>query len=317
MADRTKIEWARNSDGSPGSTFNPWLGCARVGPGCDHCYAEAWAERYGLVEWGPGAVRQRTSRANWRKPLGWDRSAQARGIRRRVFGGSLCDPFDNKAPAAWRADLWALIRCTPHLDWIIVTKRIANVGAMLPADWRDGYANVWLLITVCTQAEADRDIPMLLRTPAAIRGLSMEPLLEAVNPFHIGILKNAAALAGRHYTEIPGLDWIIVGGESGPDARPMHPAWARALRDQCTAVGVPFFFKQWGEWAPGESVSAPVTRTEQTATWWDEEWVFGRMTPRQSEEQHRDDEPDLYRVGKHKAGRLLDGREYNDMPPAA
>jgi protein gp37 len=315
MADKTKIEWARNSDGSPGSTFNPWLGCARVGPGCDHCYAAAWAERYGLVDWGPGTVRQRTSRANWRKPLGWDRDAARLGIRRRVFCASLADVFDNRVPAAWRADLWALIRATPHLDWIIVTKRIGNADAMLPADWGDGYANVWLLITVCTQAEADRDIPILLRTPAALRGLSMEPLLEAVNPFHIGILKNAAASAGRHYTKISGLDWIIVGGESGPDARPMHPDWARTLRDQCAAAGVPFFFKQWGEWCPSLDTVPYLncwSRNDTSRI----AWPDGTVTQGKAED-HGGSGISMCRIGKHKAGRWLDGCEHNDMPLAA
>lgn len=111
------------------------------------------------------------------------------------------------------------------------------------------------------------------------------------------------------------IDWVIAGGESGPNARPMHPDWARSIRDQCQAAGVAFFFKQWGEWVPGENASGPPpTRTEQTADWFDDHWYFGRMTPKQSEELHRDDEPDVYRVGKHRAGRLLDGREWSEFP---
>lgn len=111
-----------------------------------------------------------------------------------------------------------------------------------------------------------------------------------------------------------GLDLVIVGGESGPKARPMHPDWARDIRDQCADAGTTFFFKQWGEWAPGEACGDPPTRTEQTATWWDDEWSFGTQTPQESRDGHCDDEPDLYRIGKRRAGRLLDGRTHDDLP---
>jgi protein gp37 len=111
------------------------------------------------------------------------------------------------------------------------------------------------------------------------------------------------------------IDLIICGGESGPQARPMHPDWARSARGQCAeAPGTAFFFKQWGEWGPGECADFAATRTERTATWFADRWSFGLLTPRQSEETHRDDEPDLYRIGKARAGRMLDGREHNDMP---
>src|SRR5690606_27555803 len=125
------------------------------------------------------------------------------------------------------------------LDWILVTKRIGNAPRMLPLDWGPrGYPNVWLLITVCNQAEACRDIPKLLAVPARVRGLSVEPLLGAIG------LTPLLATEGR------GLDWVIVGGESGAHARPMRPDWVRALRDECAALEIAFFFKQWGEWAP-------------------------------------------------------------------
>jgi protein gp37 len=200
-------------------------------------------------------------------------------VRRRVFCGSLCDVFDNEVPAQWRADLFDLIADTPYLTWLILTKRIGNARAMIPdafadrpfnSDWP--WPNVWIGATVCNQEEADRDIPKLLAVPAAKRFLSIEPMLGPIDlsRYHIGwwcchncrqardpgedeplgsdvYCRNCDATSTL---EIDGhhLHWVICGGETGPRARPMHPAWVRSLRDQCVAAGVPFFFKQNGEW---------------------------------------------------------------------
>ena len=309
MAENTKIEWADH-------TFNPWTGCTKVGPGCDHCYAEGWAKRSGIVQWGPGADRRRTSAANWKQPLRWNAEAERLGVRYRVFCASLADVFDNEVPAEWRADLFDLIAKTPNLDWLLVTKRIGNAKTMMsdalhlnPAALSNGkiwpLPNVWLGITVVNQAEADRDIPKLLQVPAAVRFLSMEPLL---GPVLIDTLlcelpedEDGAPYPGR-------LDWVIVGGESGPKARPMHPEWARGLRDQCAAAGVPFLFKQWGEWNPGNVQAA----TE----------AMQRVRIDTSGEVHAwppaFDEASgswcMHKVGKKNAGRLLDGREHNGFP---
>ena len=251
MAENSKIEWTHH-------TFNPWIGCQKVGPGCDHCYAEAMMDaRLGRVEWGPHGARLRTSPANWRQPLKWDRDAAAAGERRRVFCASLADVMDSHHSILpeWRADLWALIRATPNLDWLLLTKRPGNIAKTLPPDWGDGYPNVWLGCTVVNQDEADRDIPKLLAVPARVRFLSMEPLL---GPVDLTELKNPAVTIGEHIYSALDCDvdpeddeWhgakihlVIVGGESGPGARPMHPDWARSLRDQCQAAGVAFFFKQ-------------------------------------------------------------------------
>ncbi len=222
MAANSKIAWTD-------STFNPWIGCTKVGPGCDNCYAEALNKRFGHNNWGSGVARRRTGAANWKGPRRWDREAVASGIRRKVFCASMADVFDNEVPPTWRADLFDLIRETPNLDWIILTKRIGNVAGMLPADWGDGYPNVWLLITVVNQDEADRDIPKLLETPAAVWGLSIEPQLEG---FYIGL------------GDVATLDWIITGAESGPNARPYNEDWARDLRDWCQKTGTAFFYKQ-------------------------------------------------------------------------
>jgi protein gp37 len=163
------------------------------------------------------------------------------GERHRVFCASMADVFDNRAPAGARERLWELIRQTPHLDWLLLTKRPQNIAKMLPADWGKGYPNIWLGVTVENQTEADRRIPILRRIPGAVRFLSCEPLLEEVRltEFVDGGI------------EMPGIHRIICGGESGPGARPMHPDWARHLRDDCLVAGVAFHFKQWGRLGTG------------------------------------------------------------------
>jgi protein gp37 len=241
VGENSKIEWTDH-------TFNPWVGCTKVGPGCDHCYAESWAKRTGAAGLWSGE-RRRTSAANWRAPLKWSRDATAHGTRPRVFCASLADVFDNEVPPAWRADLFALIRETPNLDWLLLTKRIGNASEMMmqsgllkPLD------NVWLGATIVNQLEADRDIPKLLETPARVRFLSMEPLLEPIkfdrrhvhcpdHDFDGGFCLQDCGAWRR-------VDWVIVGGESGGGARPMLDTWALEVRHQCLDAGVPFFFKQ-------------------------------------------------------------------------
>lgn len=298
MGADTKIEWAHHS-------FNPWYGCQKVGPGCDNCYAEGWAKRSGLVQWGVGADRRRSSAANWRKPLKWNAEAERLGIRYRVFCASLADVFDNAVPAEWRRDLFDLIEITPHLDWLLATKRIGNVERMIPDRWSVALPlNVWLGITVTDQAEADRDIPKLLAVKTlGVRFLSIEPLLgpveldcvdrppnwkQPIDECDDGIdpLRYRSARGEQR-----GIDWVIVGGESGPHARPMHPDWVRSLRDQCAAAGVPFLFKQWGEWLPAGQDGNP------------EHDPF---------EINASDSP--VRIGKAAAGRLLDGALHDEYP---
>lgn len=304
MGENTKIEWAHH-------TFNPWYGCTKVGPGCDNCYAEAWAKRSGLVKWGFRQERRRTTAANWRKPLAWNAEAERLGIRYRVFCASLADVFDNSVPPEWRVELFRLIRETPHLDWLLLTKRIGNVSGMVPLPWVSkpfqhgpdptniyptGWPpNVWIGATICNQEEADRDIPKLLAVPAHVRFLSMEPLLGAVGlPFDRLREWNRIALLNQQEYAASNIDWVIVGGESGPHARPMHPDWARSIRDQCAAAGVPFLFKQWGELAHDSRIIDTKDNT------------FHRF----------EDGTWMQRVGKREASRLLDGVEHNDYPAA-
>lgn len=222
MAENSGIEWTTH-------TFNPWIGCTKVSAACDHCYAEAWDNRFGGHRWGPHAHRTRTK--TWGNPIKWNRQAEWATDRPRVFVASLADVFDNhkSIEPAWRRELWALIRQCPYLDFLLLTKRPQNISRYLPDDWNGGYQNVWLGCTVENQTEADRRIPHLISVPAVVHFLSMEPLQGPVDL--------------RDY--IRDIEWVIVGGESGPQYRPSHPDWFRGLRDQCDIAGVPFLFKQW------------------------------------------------------------------------
>lgn len=228
MGETTNIEWCDR-------TFNPWIGCTKVSPACDHCYAEALMDtRHKRAKWGPGNPRSRTAASTWKNPLKWQRQATAfaeeHGRRQRVFCASLADVFDNEVPTEWRADLFELICATPELDWLLLTKRIGNVKKMLAEIGMDALPeNVWLGATICNQAEADRDVPKLLDIKARVRFLSMEPLLG-----YVTIEK-----------WLPSLDWIIVGGESGAKARDNDfLGAARQLRDECARHSAAFFGKQ-------------------------------------------------------------------------
>jgi len=338
VSETSKIEWTD-------ATFNPWIGCTRVSPACDHCYAAVSTPARALgIEWGAGNARRRTSPANWKQPLRWNQreyfqcrcgrrgefhdfashaDCPLRPTRRRVFCASLADVFDNEVDPTWRRDLFELIRATPNLDWLLLTKRIGNVRGMLEHlklhaaryelewrffdDWLAGRppANVWLGATICNQAEADRDVIKLLRMPASIRFLSMEPLLGPVRLWKLGALDYEEDSIGAEVYALSGtravpdcdwkstrLDWVIAGGESGGDARPTHPAWVRSLRDQCANAGVPFLFKQWGEWAPYDRSRV--------------DWAVPGAC----------DAP-LSRIGKKLAGRRLDGVLHDGYPEAA
>lgn len=316
MSETTKIEWCD-------STFNPWMGCTKISPACDHCYAEALMDtRHHRVKWGGSRVRTST----WHEPKRWQRQAEAffaeHGRRRRVFCASLADVFDNQVPTEWRDDLWALIRETPDLDWLLLTKRPQNIGKMLPAYWGEVKGHVWLGTTVEDQARADQNIPHLLEHDAAVRFVSVEPMLgpvdltKLVRPMKVGgHVFDALACdvdPGDDEWEGRSINWVIAGGESGSQARPSHPDWFRSLRDQCAAAGVPFLFKQWGEWSPRgpESFGYPVVDgvpqfrmsdtgdngSDLAATGGNHSW--------------------LNCAGKKRAGRLLDGVEHNGFPEA-
>lgn len=286
---QTTIEWTSTTrpDGTvvPGYTFNPWWGCTKVSKGCEHCYADTLSHRYGFNVWGPKADRRFFGDKHWAEPLKWNREAVKAGERRRVFCASMADVFErHMVPAinaqleAARDRLWDVIAATPMLDWLLLTKRPENIADMIP--WADGtpanawkadvsmWPNVWLGASVENQEQAEKRIPHLLRIPTAVRFLSCEPLLGAVDFTDVGfphpllpytclacttptqrnrLLHPMCSIHGtRCIMDVDRIDWVIVGGESGTGARPMHPDWARSLRDQCTSAGIAFFMKQMG-----------------------------------------------------------------------
>jgi protein gp37 len=289
MGQDSKIEWTDH-------TFNPWIGCTKVSDGCKFCYAEIdsparISRAAGNELWGPNAGRKVKAESGWREPLAWDRAAAKAGERHRVFSASQSDVFEDRPDLIEpRARLFRLILATPNLDWLLLTKRPENIGGLWPvghdltgpgaAEW----PNIWLGTSVENQAMADQRIPDLLKIPAAVRFLSMEPLIEDLGPI-----------------DLTGIDWVIVGGESGPKARPMHPDWARSIRDQCVAAGVPFFFKQWGDVMSvlnedmPEDVYQGIDAAINLSGYGGNPW---------------------FRVGKKRAGRMLDGREWSEFPDA-
>lgn len=278
MGKNSSIEWTHH-------TFNPWWGCTRVSPACKFCYAEAWSRRVGLDLWGAKRRRRFFSDSHWQEPVRWNAEAQATGKRRRVFCASMADVFEERSElASWRERLWNLIAQTPALDWLLLTKRPDRIEVMIPwgNKWPD---NVWLGTTAENQVWASRRIPMLLKHAAVVRFLSCEPLLGPIDlsPW----LKN-----GRKHE---GVDWVIAGGESGHKARPMNPEWARSLRDQCVHAGIPFHFKQWGHWRPDTSAAPKNAKRVQLSS-----STGAALT--------------LVRLGKHGAGRVLDGRTWNGVP---
>jgi protein gp37 len=226
MAQNSKIEWTDH-------TFNPWIGCTRVSPACDNCYAEALMDaRYGRVQWGAGNPRSRTAVSTWRQPRKWNREAERDGTRPFVFCSSLADVFDNEVDPAWRADLFRLIEDTPNLAWLLLTKRIGNALKMIYAANTALPRNVAIGATMANQEEYDRDSAKLARVKEVAKPLftfgSFEPMLGP-------IVIDAAAP-----------DWIIVGGESGTNARPMDLDWARSLKRQSDDLDRIFNFKQVG-----------------------------------------------------------------------
>lgn len=299
MSASTKIEWTNAS-------LSPWCGCTQVSEGCAHCYVTRTPPaRVNGVKLGAGQPRYRlkTFRA---QAFALNRKAEREGRHIRVFP-SLCDWLDPEVPWEWLAELLDVIRLTPWLDWQLLTKRpvlwsrqidrqvllslemrkepeTADLRAWLTA-WLGGTppANVWIGWTAETQARADERTPALLQIPAVVRFVSVEPMLGPVDLMlsSYGVDEDGkircrcGSNCGVCSSWKAAINWVICGGESGPGARPMHPDWARSLRDQCAAAGVPFFFKQWGEWIP----TAPPVR-----------------------------------VGKQLAGRQLDGREHNEIP---
>lgn len=322
MTEQTLISWTD-------FTVNFWEGCQKVGPGCDHCYAETRDKRFtGGKHWGPGAPRRKV-KGGVAKLRGINKRAgefhASSGYWPRVFCSSLSDVFDNAVDPAWRREAFTEIEAATDTRIQLLTKRVGNVFQMIPPEWVHVAwpSHVGLMITVVNQTEADRDIPKLLDLKARLGipwvGLSIEPMLGPIDLTCLEwvngeIIHQDCALTattktilsdGQSYTgdrTVRGkIDWVICGGESGPGARPMHPDWARSLRDQCAAADVPFHLKQWGEWAeiePTEELRAKAQMPGQCGKLWNfadgtrDGWRTGKMAAM---------------IGKKKAGRKLDG----------
>lgn len=223
MGDTTGISWTDH-------TFNPWWGCAKVAPGCDNCYAATLDKRTGGDYWNVKTAPRLTSEKNWNRPLRWNRLAKAAGVRARVFCGSMMDWCDKDAPEGARARLFELIKKCDHLDFQLLTKRATLIGRSLPDDWSvERYPNVWLGVTVEDKAYGYPRIDSLRDIPAAVRFLSVEPMLEALPEINL-----------------TNIDWVICGGESGPGCRPFNEQWAVELGEACKANDVAYWFKQHG-----------------------------------------------------------------------
>jgi protein gp37 len=257
----TKIEWSHN-------TFNPWWGCTKVSPACDNCYAERLAKRKTRTDsdlWGKDAERYQSTDSYWEQPEQWNARAEKTGTRERVFCGSMCDVMERRPDLdAPRKRLFKLIEDTPYLDWLLLTKRPQEYSKLLPNEWLvNPRPNVWLM-TTCESQDYIWRIYELLKVPAVVHGVSLEPMLSPIK-LPVEFLRLGSA------------SWVIVGGESGnlKSLRPTPVQWFRNIRDQCNTAHVAFFFKQWGEHL------------------------------------------DLVKIGKAKAGRILDGREWDEFPTPA
>lgn len=242
MGQNTNVSWCDHS-------FNPWWGCIRMSPGCEHCYAEAFAKRVGQAVWGPAQTTPRRlfGPKHWQEPLAWNKAACLAGVRRRVFCASMADVFEDHPDVVQaREQLWATILATRWLNWQLLTKRPENIRRLVPPTWLEDWpAYVWIGTTVEDQQRAEERIPHLLEVPAPIRFLSCEPLLERVD-----------LSAWLRWTWGRLIHWVIIGGESGPHYRPMALEWAERLRMQCEDAGTAVWFKQASGRLPGKGTDA-------------------------------------------------------------
>lgn len=329
MSATTKIEWTD-------STWNPVTGCTRVSEGCRNCYMARTVPRQGLDPWKVVLHHDRLDQPlKWKKP-------------RRIFVNSLSDLFHDDVPFEFIHEVYATMRQSPQHTYQILTKRpkrmmecVSRIKSFELMGWAKGfYSHVWLGVSIENQETADERIPLLLQTPAAKRFVSAEPLLGPIDLTRIPVeCGGVCALRGARPAWHP-LDWVIAGGESGPGARPMHPDWARSIREQCQAAGVPFFFKQWGEWKPISEMSQQENAalyvsnrkarehenqadvddcygmrcTKETSCIRHDGAAFAITDPGAFEMRNGHPAMTTFRVGKKTAGAMLDGREHKEWP---
>lgn len=367
MGANTKIEWCDHTFNHVRGCAHRILPDGTPHPGCDHCYAELLSKRNPgvLGQWGETGVRVCAAPDYWKLPIKWNRQAALDSCRRRVFCASLADvfedwdgpikhhsgsgflfrstdgyivmdlPFGNKSATMddLRRDLFAQIDATPNLDWLLLTKRPENIRAMWPsAQSAIGRvdvpfrSNVWIGTSISDQRTADEFTTHLfgVRDLCRFLFLSIEPFVGPINPTFL------PHYSSRHGLQSKAVDWVIVGGESGHHARPMHPNWVRTIRDCCAVSAVPFFFKQWGEWVPADCAIDPKPEPTTILQGTPAECVVMRPPSRSICWVDHDGPVDLIaagkftgdsprgvcmaRVGKHDAGRLLDGRTWDEFP---
>lgn len=332
MAQNSNIEWTD-------ATWNPIRGCTRVSAGCQNCYAERTAMRFsgkgGSYE---GLVKMTNGHPQWTGKVRFIpellKVPLVRKAPTKFFVNSMSDLFHEGLSDEIIQKIFKVMCEAKRHTFQVLTKRpkrmleflsrwdsmTRDFGPLWPNVWPQKH--IWLGVSCENQATADERIPLLLQTPAAVRWISAEPLLGPINlkfPTQREAHEEAAGMGldpmffaiSRIDPEQrigDGIHWIVAGGESGPGARPMHPNWARTLRDQCKAAGVPFFFKQWGQWAPGEMV--PDGRSYPTQQYFDGKW----KECSDDWATEKDGGSILYRIGKKAAGRLLDGKEYSEYP---
>lgn len=297
MAETSSIEWTD-------ATVNFWWGCTKVSPGCDNCYAEQWNAFRGSGQWGPGAPRRMIKgAASLLRRINRNASKfiQVHGRRPRIFMHSMSDVFDNEVPDETRHEALRHAAAATAVHIQMVTKRIGNVRDMVPPEWLEAWpAHIGLIISVCTQREATRDIPKLRTLKRELNlpwvGVSMEPMLEPIPKL-----------------DIEGIDWVIVGGESGKRGqvtRPLHPAWVAAVQAACARSGTAFFFKQWGDWLPDGEAAPGVFEDLRAA---DVDTIELHANP-SAFATVRFDTRTMYRAGKKRSGALLYGFTHHDFP---
>lgn len=306
MSDNSKIEWTD-------ATLSTVRGCKKISPGCKHCYAETFAERFRGVPGHPfeQGFDIRLVPEALAIPLRWQKP-------RTIFVNSMADTFHEDVPEAYIGRIFQSMNAADWHTYQVLTKRaerMSNVVAALPADLQE-LEHVWLGVSVEDRKHGVPRIEHLRTTPAAVRFLSIEPLLEDLGEL-----------------DLRGIDWVIIGGESGRKARPMHPDWVRSLIRQCVAAGVRVFFKQFGEWGPSAVnmlTEHPVFRSFANKTEWINKastWMgprdrcidtAGKVLTRGSDFEAAAYPVAIVRkLGKHKAGRIIDGQTWDEMPEIA
>jgi protein gp37 len=309
MAQNSKIEWTHH-------TANLWHGCTKVHEGCDHCYAETLSKRWGRDIWGNDKPRMEI-KSVWNDLKKYQQMAAAAGEIHRVFVGSMMDIFEKPMPLINSKGEQAIdfsdgsqidnshlrerffnetIPQSPNLLFLLLTKRPSNINKYIPESWKiNPPENVMFGTSPVNQATADKLIPQLLQVKGR-KFLSMEPLLSPVDLNNYLLCDNGESELSPFFKGWRGIDWVICGGESGHGARPMHPEWARSLRDQCKETGTPFLFKQWGEWLPKDQINLDKIKANVPYT-----------------VKHRNDGK-WVKLGKKEAGRMLDGVTHDEFP---